>query len=213
MRRPPLKGEVVAPKGDTVERPFVTMGEPTVKLVGKVAVDDLPIKKGEIVRAVDTTGDKREPLMGTPACIKSDTLSMIPEDLVKPKAGEPLYGIAGGISVGVTVSPAQNLLDTVKHWVEDTLAAVRLLPEQGFSVYPNPVRGGSVVSLSWRAEPGTYQVGLFSIAGALIQQREMVVNAKGQVDLFEVPAGLAAGVYVIRAAGSGKGMTRKLVVQ
>jgi hypothetical protein len=218
--RPPLTGDVVVRKVDTILQPPVIVGEPTVKRMGKVAVDvdELRVTKGEVeigaVRVLDSTNDKSKQLMGTPVCIKSDTLSVIPADLVKPEVGEAVYGIAGGISIGLAVSPVQNLLDTVKHWVEDSLAAMRLLPERGFSVYPNPVRRGAVVSLSWKAERGTYRVGLINISGGLVQEREVVVRAKGQVDLFEVPAGVSSGVYVIWAVGDGgKGMTRELVVQ
>jgi hypothetical protein len=156
-------------------------------------------------------------LMGDTVMISSDSLKPLEptckESTVKDSAYEWVFN--GGIQiVAATDSPRQRIVDTVREWATDTLTAIGLLPERGLSIYPNPVRRGSVISLSWKAEPGAYRVGLFNISGGLVQEHEIVVSAKGQVNLLEIPAGVGAGVYVLRAVGvGGKVMTRELVVQ
>ena len=156
-------------------------------------------------------------LMGDTVMVCSDTAK--PVELAGKQLTVKDSILEGVVDGGITIvsvrdSPIQRMVDTVRQWVADTLTAVRLLPEQGLSIYPNPVRRGNVISLSWKAEPGAYQVGLFNISGGLVQEHEIVVSAKGQVNLLEIPAGLSAGVYVMRAVGvGGKVMTRELVIQ
>lgn len=114
--------------------------------------------------------------------------------------------IMGGMTVCVRV-------DTFKTWVADTLAMLGCKKE--LSVYPNPVRKGMAVTLSWQGmEPGFYMVELFNAAGAVVRRQAMQVNAKEQVDLLEIPASLSGGIYFLRAAKAGetKPVTRKLVV-
>jgi hypothetical protein len=117
---------------------------------------------------------------------------------------------SGRISGAMTISVR---VDTFKSWVGDTLAVMGWKKE--LSVYPNPVRKGMAVTLSWQGmEPGFYMVELFNAAGAVVRQRAMQVNAKEQVDLLEIPASLSGGIYFLRAAkaGDAKVVTRKLVV-
>jgi Secretion system C-terminal sorting domain len=114
--------------------------------------------------------------------------------------------ISGAMMISVRV-------DTFKTWVADTLASLGW--KQELSIYPNPVRKGMAVSLSWQGmEPGFYMVELFNAAGAVVRQRAMQVSAKEQVDLLEIPASLSGGIYFLRAAKAGetKPITRKLVV-
>ena len=114
--------------------------------------------------------------------------------------------ISGAMMISVRV-------DTFRTWVADTLASLGFKKE--LSIYPNPVRKGAAVTLSWQGmEPGFYMVELFNAAGAVVRQRAMQVNAKEQVDLLEIPASLSGGIYFLRAAkaGEAKVVTRKLVV-
>ncbi len=58
---------------------------------------------------------------------------------------------------------------------------------------------------------------LFWVAAAAqdrYELRVMIVNVKGQVDMLEIPASLAKGVYVLRVARAGevRVLSRKLVV-
>jgi len=183
------------------------------RVVGKVAALDVP-----------DTLPARAVIRGAPPRLMGDTV-MFSKELLKPvtpickeiKIKDSISEeiIDGGIQIMVAPdSSIRRIADTVRQWVADSVTAIGLLPERGLSIYPNPVRRGSVVSLSWKAEPGDYRVGLFTISGELVQEREIVVSAKGQVNLLEIPAGVGAGVYVIRAAGvGGRSMTRELVVR
>ncbi|MHA4808983.1 T9SS type A sorting domain-containing protein [Flavitalea flava] len=115
----------------------------------------------------------------------------------------------GGLSVVRSIK-----ITSWKQRLTDTLENCHLLPKKELSVYPNPVRRGVAISLSWQVEEGEYQVCLFNMAGALIQQRIMQVGSTAQVDLLEIPPTLPDGLYIIRAirAGNGKTYSRKLVV-
>jgi hypothetical protein len=97
----------------------------------------------------------------------------------------------------------------------DTLTTMHLLPKKALTIYPNPAPLGSAIHLSWRTEPGVYQVALYSVAGALIQERVLAVSSQAQVDTWEIPNGVAAGVYIIRAVRPGQigEYTTKLVVE
>jgi hypothetical protein len=105
--------------------------------------------------------------------------------------------------------------DTLKQWVSDTLSMLGMLPKKELAVYPNPVRKGMAVSLTWQGtEPGQYEVAMFSSSGTAVQRRVMEVASKEQVDLLEIPASLAGGMYFLQMtkAGGAKVVTRKLVV-
>jgi hypothetical protein len=69
--------------------------------------------------------------------------------------------------------------------------------------------------MAWQAEPGKYQLTLLNIGGGLVQQRILEVAGKGQVDQWEVPPGLAAGIYVLRVVKEGRenSYTREIVVR
>ena len=90
-----------------------------------------------------------------------------------------------------------------------------MLPKPELHIYPNPVQRGCVFHLSWQSEPGTYRVNLLGIGGALIQTRMVQVGSRAQVDTWEIPGGLAAGVYIIQATRPGQpgGFTQKMVVE
>ena len=72
-----------------------------------------------------------------------------------------------------------------------------------------------VASVRWEGtEGGAYEVGVFSAAGSLVSRRVIEVGGKEQVDLIEIPASLASGVYFLRIARAGevRVLSRKLVV-
>jgi hypothetical protein len=145
-----------------------------------------------------------EPGRGVPDSIKVQEL---PPVVV---TGPPLTGRLGGISFAVCIKA-----DTTMKWVRDTLTSLGLVPKKEWNIYPNPVHKGSAISISWLdAEPGLHEVGLFNTEGTLVQRRALQIEAKEQVDLFEVPGSLSAGVYFLRVlkAGTTKPVTYKLVV-
>lgn len=119
---------------------------------------------------------------------------------------EPLYGLAGGLSYGIRIQ--RSILEKVK----DSLQ----LPfkKKELTIYPNPVRKGMTVTISWQLEAGEYSVGLYTSSGALVQQKIMQVTASSQIDLYAIPSSLANGIYFVRIARAGgtKVYTRKVEV-
>jgi hypothetical protein len=98
---------------------------------------------------------------------------------------------------------AMMMVTTVTIWekvVRDTLATAGVLPKRELTVYPNPVRRGTVLSLQWqRTDPGSYAVSLFNTAGSLVQQWKIEVGGREQVDLLSLPPALPAGMYLLHA--------------
>ena len=121
------------------------------------------------------------------------------------------------VFLGGIVVKQDSIVDTVKQWVADTLTTLKLLPkaESGWTMYPNPVMRGSALRFSGQTEKGVYHMSLFSAAGALIQERVLEVSGPGQVDSWEMPARLAAGVYFIRVVRAGQAgvWTQEVVVE
>lgn len=133
----------------------------------------------------------------------------LPAVVVTGYSNDRLYGSIGSLAY------VRVQVDSPWKWATDTLRAIGVLPKKELKVYPNPVRKGSAVSLTWQeTEPGQYEVTLFNASGTPVQRRVLEVNGKEQVDLLEVPDWLAAGVYFLRAARAGESrpVTRKIVV-
>jgi len=179
-----------------------------------VVNQERPQKPGENPTGPDASFRGKAVLVAPPDSVPkpvADTFKMLPEVVVTAEMFAR-HRTTLGLTATITTETFSR-----KRAVTDTLKALCLLPakEKELSVYPNPVNRGNAVSLSWQTEPGTYRVQLFNIAGALVQQRVMEVESKEQVDLLEIPPGVAAGAYVIRAAreGNGKVYTRKLVIR
>lgn len=147
----------------------------------------------------------------------ADTLPTLAPPVISPPPERELVGYAGGISVSrcVKIRTIDTVTDILKQAVVDTLTALNILPKTELSVYPNPVARGGALQMAWQAEPGKYQLTLLNIGGGLVQQRMLEVAGKGQVDQWEVPAGLAAGIYVLRVVKEGvaKSYTREIVVR
>ena len=146
---------------------------------------------------------------------------MAQTDSVKFKILPDVVVIGYGVRKSVDIIQDRT---TIAEWTEISGVSLKGLDvdsvgwlgssKKELAVYPNPVRKGGMVNLSWPAGMGRYQVGLFNATGALIQQRWMEVGSSTRIDLFEIPAALAAGTYFFRAVreGSNKVITRKIVV-
>lgn len=121
----------------------------------------------------------------------------------------------GGITVGRQITAIQAAVDTITKAVADTLTVFGIFPNNELSIYPNPVPRGSSLQIAWKSGPGKFQLALYDAGGALVQRRMVEVAGKGQVDQWEMPTGLAAGIYVLRAAkeGSSKVYTREVVLR
>lgn len=201
----PKIGYSVPVVGDTV---IVT--PPGRVEVGKVAIgprrvkDSLQIIKPAIAR-VDSLTDPAE------------AIPRLVPPVVQPLPQHKLVGYLGGISVGqcVKMRTIDTVTDILKRAVVDTLTALNILPKNELTVYPNPAARGAALQIAWQAEPGKYQLTLLNIGGGLVQQRMLDVAGKGQVDQWEVPAGLAAGIYVLRAVKEGgiNSYTREIIVR
>ncbi len=147
----------------------------------------------------------------------ADTPPALAPSTIQPPPQRELVGFAGGISVTryVKIRTIDTVTDILKQAVVDTLTALNILPKNELTVYPNPVARGGSMQMAWQAEPGKYQLNLLNIGGGLVQQRILEVAGKGQVDQWEVRAGLAAGIYVLRAVKEGglNSSTREIVLR
>ncbi|MBS1665672.1 MAG: T9SS type A sorting domain-containing protein [Bacteroidetes bacterium] len=113
--------------------------------------------------------------------------------------------VSGGAFMVTRVSRIQKI-------VRDTLQV--FMPKKELVAYPNPVQRGAAIHLSWKAEEGEYQVGLFNSAGVQILQKQVQLASPSQVDIMEIPASLPGGMYFLRAVKNenGKVYTQKVVV-
>ena len=190
--------------GDTiigVERP--------PRLMGAVAIPDRWVRDSAQMGmpAVDRTDSVTGPAVAIPVQVPP----------VDTPVADPSKGpVDGGIMVCVEKKrPIDTVTDILKQAVVDTLTALNILPKNELTIYPNPVARGAALQLAWQMEPGKYQLSLVNISGALIQLRMLEVAGKGQVDQWEVPVGLAAGVYILRVARDGGAdiYTREIMVR
>jgi len=174
-------------------------------LAGLLAAIRLPAQSRPAQRIVTTSPIRQQiaPVTAQPA---ADSFKVLPPVVVVGYASKSLRGWMGLVSIRQVVKT-----DSLKK-IKDTWTA--FLPKKELSVYPNPVRRGAAISLSWQTTPGTYQVGIYNTAGALIRQRTVQVGEAAQVDLVEVPPSLSSGVYILSAVrtADGKRFTRELVV-
>ena len=215
----PMNMGKVAVSSDTSSVRNVTMGE--VAFSGPEChgvADSVPAPEVRIVKDEDPVRE-----MGAISRIVIDSTrqdSLLKDSLPPPVMPEidasdriaESYAIAGGIVV-----KQNTLVDTVKQLMVDTLTALHLLPTSasGWTMYPNPVMRGAALHFFGQKVSGTYYMSLFSVGGALIQQRVLEVGGPGQVDNWEIPARLVAGVYFIRVVrrGKGSGWTQEVVVE
>jgi hypothetical protein len=93
------------------------------------------------------------------------------------------------------------------------LAATAAHESTPFALYPNPSRTGNA-TLTWQLAPGppAARLLLYSTLGQLVQKKALATATAGTATV----TGLAPGVYLARlvdAAGRGRGLTQRLVVQ
>lgn len=207
-----MKYSTPAIMGDTkipVERPRA--------LGGAVAI--FRTRKRDSVRdSVRDSAQMGEPVVdrmksfGDPA----DVMPPPPPTIQFPPQRETVCRV-GGISVGVPVKKwtGDTVTDILKKVMVDTLTALNILPKNELTIYPNPVVRGGAIQLAWSGEPGKYYLSLVDTRGALVEQRMLEVAGKGQVDQWELPVGLAAGVYFLRVVGERRAnsYTREIMVQ
>jgi hypothetical protein len=227
--KPPV--EVSGVKEDTGEE----LGG--IMIVEPKTIYSVPVINGDIEIKLDTgrvemgavamvsPRERDSPQVRLPALVKmdsvadpADTMPVTAPSVIQPLPQREIVAYAGGISVGQCVKrkPIDTVTDILKQAVVDTLSALNIFrPKNELTLYPNPVARGTALQLAWQMEPGKYQLSLVNISGALIQLRMLEVAGKGQVDQWEVPVGLAAGVYILRVARDGGAdiYTREIMVR
>jgi hypothetical protein len=179
-------------------------------VMGKPALGDIKgePEMGDIVRvpvkdSILTDTDTERP--------RVDTLPVKPADL-----SQELTGFTGGIMTEVKIDTAVDILaDTLRQIAADTLAALGWQPTPILNIYPNPVSRGGVLQLAWKTQPGQYQITFMDSRGQLIAERVLDVGGMGQVDNWEIPDRLTAGIYILRVmrAGAAAVCTREVMVR
>jgi hypothetical protein len=105
--------------------------------------------------------------------------------------------------------------DILKDSVNNLLATAGVTCKQ-FNIYPNPAARGTVINLSLASvSNGRWRVGLFTAAGALVQEKYVEVSGKSQAELWNVPASLPGGIYFVKMdrPDTGERYMKKLLVQ
>jgi hypothetical protein len=203
------KVEMRAPKADA-DSNFVTTGIMMWRIGGVQPViraeEDSDTPRGR--RATRIVPDTDVVEMGIPVMERVDSIRP-PEDTlgtVSPATvrSEEETAFTGGITVGVKIDSAVSILtDTLRQIIADTLAALGWRPTPDLNIYPNPVPRGGTMQLAWKTQPGRYQITLMDTRGQLIAERMLDVGGARQVDSWEIPASLAAGIYILRVERAG----------
>jgi hypothetical protein len=206
-RRPVKTGKVeMRAPGAGAQTPGIGYSEPVVTGDMRLVITDTDAV-AKIVADTQCEMTMGKPvLMGDTTMVRGDSIRP-PGDTVRPMTPAvvtALEGRLGGIVAGVSIrQTTDTLIDTVKEFVADTLATLGWRPAADLTIYPNPVSRGGTMQLAWTTQPGSYQLTLMNMRGQLITERMLVVGGAGQVDIWEIPASLAAGIYILRVVRAG----------
>jgi hypothetical protein len=205
-----LKGMVVLQnRGKSIEN---TIDSAAVGMTDNVRVDtSVAISEEEfIVGLMPMSELELEPMydpVETPldSVVKGTVSIEVPDSIAMP---------ALEIAVADTTE-AIPLNGRIKQFLTDTLTMLRIIPKMELKVYPNPIPRGTSFHIAWPSGPGTYKVSLISTAGVLVQARVVEVGSSSQVDTWEMPGEVAAGVYLIQAMRPGQAVTwtSKVIVE
>jgi hypothetical protein len=211
---PAIQEHPMPPKTDSSEDIIMRVMGMTVPLVADTEQVD-----SAVVENIETQMDSGQVLQGKVAVTAFDSVPE-PERPPLDKTVLPKMDSVGDPSedltfVGGVVVTRDSPIDTIKQFVTDTLTVLHLLPKKEWTIYPNPVRRGTMLHLSGQTESGSCQVTLFSITGARIQELKLEGSKVTQAADWQIPAGLAAGVYIVRIIRPGQigGYSEKLVVE
>jgi hypothetical protein len=163
-------------------------------------------------------------IMVMPPNIEDDTAAQL---LGAPVADSAVQVTEEEAINGGVVMKDKSLRDTIKRIFVDTLAAVNIVAknkaddtnghEEGMTmrneltVYPNPVRKGASVHLSWKMEVGAYRVNLLSLNGGVIQS--WMVKDGSTVQTMTMPGRIAAGAYILQVTAKGNVFAEKLIIE
>jgi hypothetical protein len=196
-----VMGDTVGALRDvTVRMPLRVMEVPKVrKKMARFVRDSVMVWRPPVVRLDSVEG----PAVGSTMPVMNG---------VVPGADNALVGYVGAVvfgrSVTIDTTVLQKVVDTISAWAP-------WRKEDFVTLYPNPVERGGTLHLAWLSEEGKYQLAFLNMRGQLIAERVVEVSGAGQVDQWELPIGLAAGVYAVRILkdGSGRVMVREVVVK
>jgi len=173
-----------------VENPVVSdtaeMGTPSV-LVGDIAV--LP---------PDSLPNPPDSLMRPPCIHRPDSLD---DKLGKFYTGgiEVVDADSTKISSDSTVTSSDSTFGSKT----PTEPSVTTPPIESLRIYPNPIALGSTYHIQFPAE-GEYQLTLFNINGALLQQKTITIIGINQTNELQLPTGLTPGIYILRATRNNR---------
>jgi hypothetical protein len=94
--------------------------------------------------------------------------------------------LAGGLSIVRT----RTLMDTVKHFISRANPTI--------SMYPNPVRAGSTLTVELKLKPGVYNLQMLDAAGRVITQQQINATARTFREKLEIEKSRTGGNYFIR---------------
>lgn len=84
---------------------------------------------------------------------------------------------------------------------------------QRFSVYPNPVKGGGVITLKSRQlEKGKYTASLYTASGQAVLVKEVTFLAKEKIIKLALP-GTSPGLYTLHLTNGSAGYTKKIKIE
>lgn len=165
--------------------------------------------------------------MGTPSVLMGDVAVLPPDSLMRPSCihrpdstDDKLDKVyTGGIEVidadstKISPDPTVTSSDSTIETAHATELPVPTTPiVSPLRIYPNPIPRGSTYHIQFPAE-GEYQLALFNISGALVQQQTLsVINHTNE---FQLPTGLTPGIYILRATRNAhpQPYTAKLLIQ
>jgi hypothetical protein len=147
----------------------------------------------------------------------------LPDSLRPEVVGVPTQPIPQGevVVVGGMVAVARRPRRKPENILADTLTALRDtlatcgIGKKVLAIYPNPVAHGRAITITVRpVQSGKYMAQLYNIGGELEESVEIEGDRKMMSVLMNLPATLAAGVYVMRLSHreSGKIYSQQVVV-
>ena len=113
----------------------------------------------------------------------------------------------GGISV--------CRVEKVEQENDSAVANVEINKEIKFTAYPNPVRAGSSLNVSFESSEDLPQlVQLLSSSGQLISQTKQNEKRFNRVINLQIPSNVSPGIYFLKMVTKNKGVkTAKIIVE
>jgi len=204
------KVKVESRTDDVQEHSFATLGMMMPEIIpfdkSGIMIKE-SVVKGAIVGDVDITPIKDSLAMPVDSSVEKDEITYKPMDTVFIESYGATTGkmmLAGAISV-CKVETIQQEKDSVER--ETTFG-----DEIKFKAYPNPVRAGSLLNLSFEGSdvfPEVIQI--VSSTGQLISQLKQ--NSKAAVTNIQIPSNITTGIYFLQLTTKNKQLkTTKIIV-